>query len=91
MGPVYPRTLRRLGLGAAVDAVVAANPTRRTADVPGCAQVLLDELVVWGNADSARASLDRWYEAGADRPVAVLPPGRPVTELEHALEVLRPG
>ena len=53
--------------------------------------MLLDELIVWGDADSARASLDRWYEAGADRPVAVLPPGRPVAELEHALEVLRPS
>ena len=90
MGPVYARTLRRLGFGAAVDAVLAANPTRRGTEVPASAQVLLDELTVWGDADAGRASLDRWYEAGAELPVVVLPPGRPVAELEYALQALRP-
>lgn len=34
MGPLYRRALRRSGFGAAVDDVVAVNPTRRTAEVP---------------------------------------------------------
>jgi alkanesulfonate monooxygenase SsuD/methylene tetrahydromethanopterin reductase-like flavin-dependent oxidoreductase (luciferase family) len=89
MGSMYERTLRRHGLGPAVDAVLAANPTRRGTDVPESAQVLLDELTVQGDADSARAGLDRWYQAGAELPVVVLPPGRPVDELEYTLEALR--
>jgi hypothetical protein len=45
---------------------------------------------VWGDARAGRASLDRWRHAGAELPVVVLPPGRPVSELEYALEALRP-
>ena len=91
MGPVYPRTLRRLGFAEAVDAVIAANPTPRTTEIPKQARALLDELTVWGDAEAGRERLDRWYEAGAELPVVVLPPGRPLAELEYALEALRPG
>ena len=91
MGPIYGRTLRRLGLGAAVDAVLAANPTPRSTHVPSGAQVLLDELIITGDAETGRAGIDSWFDAGAEMPVLVLPPGRPVAELEYALEALRPA
>jgi alkanesulfonate monooxygenase SsuD/methylene tetrahydromethanopterin reductase-like flavin-dependent oxidoreductase (luciferase family) len=78
-------------LGAAVDEILAANPTRGTANVPQSAQVLLDELTIWGYPDRARASLDRWYAAGADMPVIVLPPNRSPDELELALKALSPA
>ena len=90
MGPLYRGTLRRLGFGAAVDVVLAANPDHRTADVPASAQVLLDELTLCGDAASARAGLDRWYAAGAHMPVLALPPNRTIDELYHVLESLRP-
>ena len=90
MGPIYGGTLRRLGFGAAVDAVLDANPTRGSTEVPPGAHVLVDELVVSGNAETGRADVDRWYDAGAELPVLVLPPGRPLAELEYALEALRP-
>jgi alkanesulfonate monooxygenase SsuD/methylene tetrahydromethanopterin reductase-like flavin-dependent oxidoreductase (luciferase family) len=90
MGPTYARSLRRHGFGEAVDAVLAANPTRGTTEVPATAEVLLDELTVWGDADTGRSSIDSWFEAGAEMPVVVLPPGRPVAELEYALEALCP-
>ncbi|MGY1741656.1 MULTISPECIES: LLM class flavin-dependent oxidoreductase [unclassified Blastococcus] len=90
MGPLYAGTLRRLGLGAAVDAVVAANPTPRSPVLPAEAQVLVDEVLVAGDAASARAAVEGWADAGAGVPGIVLPPGRPVAELEYALEVLRP-
>jgi hypothetical protein len=48
MGPLYPRTLRAAGFGAAVDDVFAANPTHRTTEVPRSAEILLDELTIWG-------------------------------------------
>lgn len=91
MGPLYRRTLRRLGHGAAVDEVLAANPTHRTTVVPPTADVLLDELTLHGDAAAARSALDRWYAAGADEPVLVLPPNRPLAELDGVLEALRPG
>jgi len=91
MGPLYRRALHRFGYGAAVDAVLAANPTHRTAEVPAAAQDLLDELTIWGDADSARAALDRWYLEGADLPVLALPPNRPPAELDYILESMRPS
>jgi len=91
MGPLYRGTLRRLGHGAAVDAVLAANPAPGSAEVPAGAEVLLDELTVHGDAAAARAALERWYAAGAQTPVLALPPGRPVAELDHILESLRPA
>jgi alkanesulfonate monooxygenase SsuD/methylene tetrahydromethanopterin reductase-like flavin-dependent oxidoreductase (luciferase family) len=90
MGPLYPRTLRRLGFGDAVEEVVAANPTGRTTVVPESAEALLDELTLTGDPEHARATLERWYAAGAERPAIVLPPGRDVDELDAVLEALRP-
>jgi alkanesulfonate monooxygenase SsuD/methylene tetrahydromethanopterin reductase-like flavin-dependent oxidoreductase (luciferase family) len=91
MGPLYRETLTRLGYGEAVADVLAANPTPRTFAVPESARVLLDELTLWGDTEHARAALDRWYAAGAQLPALTLPPGRPVEELDHILESLRPG
>jgi len=89
MGPLYHKTLRRLGHGHAVDEVLAANPTARTFEVPESARALLDELTVWGDAEQARAALDRWYAAGAEMPTLTLPPGRPVEDLDHMLESMQ--
>jgi len=91
MGPLYRETLRRLGYGAAVDEVLAANPTPRTFVVPAQAQALLDELIVWGEPDRAGATLDSWYDAGAQMPILILPPGRDVETLDYMLEALQPG
>ena len=90
MGPLYRQTLRHLGHGPAVDDVLAANPTHRTAKVPRSAEVLLDELTLWGDPASARERLDRWYTAGAQLPILTLPPNRPLDELDHMLELLKP-
>jgi alkanesulfonate monooxygenase SsuD/methylene tetrahydromethanopterin reductase-like flavin-dependent oxidoreductase (luciferase family) len=90
MGPLYRRTLRQLGFGAAVEEVLAANPSHRTTEVPASAEVLLDELTIWGDLPAARAGLDRWYAAGADMPVLTLPPNRSLDELDEVLEALRP-
>jgi alkanesulfonate monooxygenase SsuD/methylene tetrahydromethanopterin reductase-like flavin-dependent oxidoreductase (luciferase family) len=90
MGPLYRDTLRRLGFGAAVDDVLAANTDRGSAEVPASADVLLDELTICGDAAAARAGLQRWYAAGADMPVIVLPPNRATDELDYVLEAMRP-
>jgi alkanesulfonate monooxygenase SsuD/methylene tetrahydromethanopterin reductase-like flavin-dependent oxidoreductase (luciferase family) len=90
MGPLYRKTLHRLGHGQVVDEILAANPTPRTFAVPESARGLLDELTLWGDAGHARAALDRWYAAGAEMPTITLPPGRSIDELDHILESLRP-
>jgi alkanesulfonate monooxygenase SsuD/methylene tetrahydromethanopterin reductase-like flavin-dependent oxidoreductase (luciferase family) len=91
MGPLYARTLREHGLGEEVDTVLAANRPLRAATIPDSPQRLLDELVIWGEPDAARSALDRWYASGADMPILVLPPNRPITELDAALETLSAG
>jgi alkanesulfonate monooxygenase SsuD/methylene tetrahydromethanopterin reductase-like flavin-dependent oxidoreductase (luciferase family) len=90
MGPLYPGTLRRLGFGAAVDAVLATDPATPGTELPAAAEVLVDELLVHGTAEAGRAAVARWSDAGARLPVLVLPPGRPLDELVSALEALRP-
>ncbi len=90
MGPLYRQTFLRLGYEREVGEVLAANPTRRTFDVPESARGLLDELTLWGDGEQAREALGRWYAAGAQLPTLVLPPGRPIEELDHMLEAMRP-
>jgi alkanesulfonate monooxygenase SsuD/methylene tetrahydromethanopterin reductase-like flavin-dependent oxidoreductase (luciferase family) len=90
MGPLYAATLRNRGFGEAVDAVIAANPRGAPHTLPAAAQVLADELLISGGPDAARVGLDRWYAAGAEMPVIVLPPNRSVEELEHTLRTFRP-
>ena len=90
MGPLYPRTLRRLGFTDAVDAVLAAHRVD-SAELPTAAQVLVDELTLTGDTAAARAGLDRWYAAGAEMPVVVMPPGRGIDELDRTIDALRPG
>jgi alkanesulfonate monooxygenase SsuD/methylene tetrahydromethanopterin reductase-like flavin-dependent oxidoreductase (luciferase family) len=88
MGPLYRETLLRLGHGRAVEEILAANPTRHTFDVPEPARVLLDELTLWGDQQQAQEALERWYAAGAQMPTVVLPPGRPLEELEHMIDAM---
>lgn len=85
MGPLYAATLRAQGFGDAVDAVVAANGRGAAPTIPPVARVLVDELLLTQPED-----LDRWRAAGADLPVLVLPPGRPLDELEHTLRAFSP-
>ncbi len=88
MGPFYPRAISRLGFAKEVQAVIAANPTRGSAVVPPDAEVLLDELTVYGTPDRARAHLARWQEAGAAMPILLLPANQTSAQIDFALEAL---
>ena len=90
MGPFYAQTLDALGFGSEVKAVLAANPDGRVGDVPAGAEVLLDELIIYGTPDAARHRLDGWYRACASFPILSLPPNRPWDELDYALRALAP-
>jgi alkanesulfonate monooxygenase SsuD/methylene tetrahydromethanopterin reductase-like flavin-dependent oxidoreductase (luciferase family) len=89
MGPLYARALRNVGFADGVDAVLShGQGSSRTA--PRAASALVEELVLAGDEADARAQLERWYEAGAQAPVVVLPPGRPLPVLEEMLHALSP-
>ncbi len=88
MGPFYPRTIARLGFAREVEAVQAANTTRGSAVVPPEAEVLLEELTVYGTPDEARARLARWEAAGAELPVLLLPPNLERAQLDFAIQAL---
>ena len=88
MGPFYPRTISQLGFEKEVQAVIAANTTRGSAVVPPEAEVLLDELTVYGTPAEARARLDRWREAGAALSILLLPPNLEPAQIDFSLDAL---
>lgn len=89
MGPFYPGVISRLGFEREVGAVIAANSTRGTAVVPAEAEVLLDELIVYGTPEQARNRLARWQEAGAAMPILLLPANLDPAEIDFVLHALR--
>jgi alkanesulfonate monooxygenase SsuD/methylene tetrahydromethanopterin reductase-like flavin-dependent oxidoreductase (luciferase family) len=89
MGPFYPGVISRLGFEREVSAVIAANSTRGTAVVPAEAEVLLDELIVYGTPEQARNRLTRWQEAGAAMPILLLPANLERAQMDFALHAFR--
>jgi len=91
MGTLYRQSLTRQGFGKEVEAVLAANAPKFTGSVPPDAEALLEELIVFGTPDEARARLARWHAAGAAMPLLLLPPNRSATEIDFMLNALRPA
>ena len=75
MGTLYRQSLSRQGFGKEVEAVLAANAPKFAGVVPPDAEVLLDELIVFGTPAEARRRLARWHEAGAALPILLLRSG----------------
>ena len=90
MGTLYRQSLVRQGFGKEVEAVLAANAPKFTGMVPPDADILLEELIVFGTPTEARARLARWHAAGAEMPVLLLRPHMTPDELDFTLDALRP-
>jgi alkanesulfonate monooxygenase SsuD/methylene tetrahydromethanopterin reductase-like flavin-dependent oxidoreductase (luciferase family) len=90
MGPLYRRSLSRQGFAREVEAVLAANTPRNRGIVPPEAEILLEELTVFGTPDQARARLARWHAAGAALPILLFPPSLTSEETSFALNAFRP-
>ena len=91
MGTLYRQSLSRQGFAKEVEAVLAANAPKFAGVVPPDAEVLLDELIVFGTPAEARRRLARWHEAGAALPILLLRSGLSAAEMEFTLDALRPG
>src|SRR5215510_13920619 len=89
MGELYRRILARLGYKAAVEALMVANAPRTPLIVPDDAEVLLEELTIFGTPDSAPTRLAGWYEAGASMPVLLLGPDLTPDQIDRTLEAFR--
>jgi alkanesulfonate monooxygenase SsuD/methylene tetrahydromethanopterin reductase-like flavin-dependent oxidoreductase (luciferase family) len=90
MGPLYRESLVRHGFGPAVQAVLAANAPKFTGAVPGQADVLLDQLTVFGTPAEARERMALWPAAGADVTCVFLRPNLHAEELAFTLAAFRP-
>jgi alkanesulfonate monooxygenase SsuD/methylene tetrahydromethanopterin reductase-like flavin-dependent oxidoreductase (luciferase family) len=90
MGTLYRESLVRQRFGKEVEAVLAANAPKFTGAVPSDADILLEELIVFGTPAEARARLARWHAAGAEMPVLLLRPHMTPDEIDFTLDALRP-
>src|SRR5262245_3909111 len=90
MGTLYRTSLVRQGFDKEVAAVLAANAPKLTGAVPPEAERLLEELIVFGTPEEARARLARWHAAGAAMPVLLLRPNLTPAEIERTLDAFRP-
>jgi len=89
MGPIYRNALARWGFAREVEAVLEANPGRNPAIVPPEAEVLLEQLTLYGTPKQVREQLTRWYKAGAAMPGLVLAPNLSREELDFTLQAFR--
>jgi alkanesulfonate monooxygenase SsuD/methylene tetrahydromethanopterin reductase-like flavin-dependent oxidoreductase (luciferase family) len=91
MGPIYRKVINRHGYQAEVAAVLEANQGRRPAVVPSEAEVLLDQLTLYGTAEEVREKLASWYASGATMPALMTNPNLGLDEISFVLDALRPA
>jgi alkanesulfonate monooxygenase SsuD/methylene tetrahydromethanopterin reductase-like flavin-dependent oxidoreductase (luciferase family) len=90
MGTFYRESLKRQGFAKEVEAVMAANTPKFAGLVPPEADVLLEELMVFGTPEEARRRLQRWFGAGAHMAGLLLRPNMAPEEIEFTLAAFRP-
>jgi alkanesulfonate monooxygenase SsuD/methylene tetrahydromethanopterin reductase-like flavin-dependent oxidoreductase (luciferase family) len=91
MGDVYARSVSEQGYGAEVQAVMVANthPSPQGSVIPPEAEVLLDQLAVYGGARDIQNQLERWNGA-VDIVMITLPPSLPWESVEATLRAAAP-
>jgi alkanesulfonate monooxygenase SsuD/methylene tetrahydromethanopterin reductase-like flavin-dependent oxidoreductase (luciferase family) len=91
MGPIYRNVLSRYGYAAEVESILAANAGCKPALVPSDAEVLLDQLTLYGTPQEARDKVGLWHAAGAGVPSLMTNPHLSLDEISYTLDALRPG
>jgi len=90
MGPIYRKALSRYGYQAEVAAVLEANQGQKPSLVPSGAEVLLDQLTLYGTGEEVREKLVLWYAAGATMPTLMTNPHLGLDEISLVLNAFRP-
>jgi alkanesulfonate monooxygenase SsuD/methylene tetrahydromethanopterin reductase-like flavin-dependent oxidoreductase (luciferase family) len=81
MGPLYRNTLIRSGYQSEVDSITEANQGQKTAIVPTDAEVLLDQLTLYGTPEEVKEKIPAWLETGATMPCLMLNPNLSLEEI----------
>jgi alkanesulfonate monooxygenase SsuD/methylene tetrahydromethanopterin reductase-like flavin-dependent oxidoreductase (luciferase family) len=91
MGDVYARFVTEQGYGAAVQAILEANPRPHPGRgvVPDQAEAVLDQLAAHGTTGQVRDQLAAWDDA-VDLTMIGLPPGLPWPTIESTLRAAAP-
>lgn len=89
MGDIYRNALIRQGYEAEVSAVLAANAGRRPELVPPEAEVLLEQLTIYGRPTEIAEQLEAWYDAGLTMPALFLNPNLDKTQIDLILRAAK--
>ncbi len=89
MGPIYRNVLSRSGFRREVESVLEANVDRKPSIVPDDAEVLLEQLTIYGTPDEVEAKLERWYSAGATMPSLMVNPNIDLKDIDFTLNAFR--
>ncbi len=92
MGDVYAKSVSAQGYAEEVDMVLQANPKPSPShgEIPAEAQILLDQLAVYGAPEKVREELEPWDDA-VDVTVLGIAPGIPWPDMEAILHAGAPG
>ena len=92
MGAYHFRAVHQRGFAAECEAIRAAWEAK---DRKGAARLvtdaMLDELAIWGDAQTAWASLERYVDAGLDLPILSFPHGATFEMMCATIEELAPA
>jgi alkanesulfonate monooxygenase SsuD/methylene tetrahydromethanopterin reductase-like flavin-dependent oxidoreductase (luciferase family) len=87
MGPVYPKMLRAHGYHRELDALLDANPDPRDARLPGAAERLARDVLLYGTYDEAPQMCQAWLHH-ADALTLVAPFGVPAAQIADTIEAI---
>lgn len=91
MGPIYANVLSRHGYKAEVESVLAANTGRKPSIVPPEAEVLLDQLTLYGTRTEVQEKVALWYSSGSSMPILMTNPNLSLDEISHVLNACQPS
>jgi len=91
MGDVYARFVASQGFEEEVEAVLEANPKPSPSNgvIPKDAQILLDQLTIYGPPEKVAEGIAQWDDA-VDVPIVSIAPGIPWDDIEAIVRAAAP-
>jgi alkanesulfonate monooxygenase SsuD/methylene tetrahydromethanopterin reductase-like flavin-dependent oxidoreductase (luciferase family) len=88
MGPIYRNALKRLGYQAEVESVLSASKEHGQLMVPDEAEVLLEQLTLYGTPEEVKEQIQSWYQVGATMPCLMTNPNLSLEEIRYNVQSL---